>query len=432
MRNVYLSFLGLGNINPGAGPIGYRPATYELGGRQSAETPFVQIAEMEILGGESFDVVLMAATQKSHETHSATLTEGMSAYGAIPEYLILKEDFSAEGQWKWFETILGVIEHGDRLTLDLTHGYRAVPIIFSTALNFLQKARNVQIEAVYYGAFDSNRKLSPIVNMKDFYVINEWADAVSRLVEEADARKISEVAAKTTDFQAGELNDPEIISALDDLTDTVRNVDVNNVGRKAHAAIEMIRAKKEEASETGRVLLDLVFDKFVSLCTETAPSGQYNKAYFELQIEIVRLLLEHKLFMQAYTVMREFIASLVMIYFEREGMNNKKRKKRRPTYGELFIKFFEFPEDDWKFRDREKDRDRIFPFYQELKANGVEEVLRSFTKDLGSYRNGFDHAWTAKAGAAADIPERGQDFFQKLNTVLEKMDQMDQSGTRNA
>ncbi|MFP4033536.1 MAG: TIGR02221 family CRISPR-associated protein [Desulfococcaceae bacterium] len=426
MRNVYLSFLGLGNINPETGPIGYRPATYELAGRRSKETPFVQIAEMEILGGANFDLVLMAATRKSHEAHSAILTDGMSAYGAAPEYLILEEDFSPEGQWKWFETILGIIEHGDRLTLDLTHGYRAVPIVFSTALNFLQKARNIQIEAVYYGAFDSNRKLSPIVNMKDFYVINEWADAVSRLVEEADARKLAEVAAKTTDFQAGELNDPEIISALDDLTNTVRNVDVNNVGRKAHTAIELIQAEKEKASETGRVLLDLVFDKFVSLCTETAPSGQYNKAYFELQIEIARLLLEHRLFMQAYTVMREFIASLVMVHFERDGMSNKKRKKRRPTYGEIFIKFFEFPEEEWKFDGRKKDRDRIFPFYEELRANGVEAILRSFSKELTTYRNGFDHAWTAKAGAATDIPEQGRIFFDKLNRVLEKMTQ---SGT---
>jgi hypothetical protein len=133
------------------------------------------------------------------------------------------------------------------------------------------------------------------------------------------------------------------------------------------------------------------------------------------------LLLEHKLFMQAYTVMRELIASLVMIHFEREGMNNQKRKKKRPTYGELFIKFFEFPEEKWNFSGREKDLDRILPFYQELKANGVEEVLRSFTKDLGNYRNGFDHAWTAKAGAALDIPHKGQEFLENLISVRDRM-----------
>lgn len=423
MRNVYLSFLGLGNPNPNTGPIGYRPATYELEGRQSSETEFVQVAEMELLGGDKFDAVLIAATKKSHDTHFGALAKGMSAFGAVPDCFILDEDFSSEGQWKWFETILGVIEHGDRLTLDLTHGYRAVPIIFSTALNFLQKARNGQIEAVYYGAFDSNRKLTPIVNMKDFYVINEWADAVSRLVEEADARKISEVAAKTTDFQAGELNDPEIISALDDLTNTVRNVDVNNVGKKAHAAIEMIRAKKEEASETGRVLLDLVFDKFVSLCTETAPSGQYNKAYFELQIEIARLLLEHKLFMQAYTVMREFIASLAMIHFEREGINNQKRKKKRKNCGEVFFKFFEKPKNEWRFKGKEMFRDPIIPLYEELKACGVEKILRGFVEELGNYRNGFDHAWTARSGAALDIPKKGQEFLGNLIAVRDRMDE---------
>ncbi len=38
--------------------------------------------------------------------------------------------------------------------------------------------------------------MAPIVDAKDFYVINEWTDAVARLVEDADPGKLGRVAQK--------------------------------------------------------------------------------------------------------------------------------------------------------------------------------------------------------------------------------------------
>ncbi|MEE4357129.1 MAG: TIGR02221 family CRISPR-associated protein [Desulfococcaceae bacterium] len=422
MRKVYLSFLGLGNTNPKAGELGYRKSIYGLNGTLSKETEFVQVAEMELLGGSEFDLVLIAATQKSYDAHfEKKLKPQMAEFGTEPHYLILDEDFTPEGQWKWFEKILAHIEPKDELIIDLTHGYRAISIIFSTAVNFLQKARNIKLNAVYYGVFELTAQYgyAPIVDMKDFYLINEWADGVSRLVEDADARKLAEAAEQTTDFQAGELNDPEVISTFDDLTNTIRNVDVNNVAAKASAALSLIRKKKETASETGKILLDLVIDKFATLSTGVPPSGRYDKDYFRIQLKIIELLLEHRLYMQAYTVMREFIASLVMIYFEQEGMKNKKRKKRRPTYGEAFVKLFQYPENEWKLSEyQQKYADRIMPFYEKMKEIGVESKLRGFSNQLSDYRNGFDHAWTAKGGAKENIESFGKDCFQHLREVM--------------
>ncbi len=406
MRKVYLSFLGLGILNQKTQQSDYRPAVYELAGNKSTETRFVQAAEMELLGASKFDIVLIAATQKSFDAHFKALKNELTKWNADPKYLILEENMTPEGQWKWFEKLLAHIEPGDCLTIDLTHGYRAVPIVFSAAVNFLQKARNVVLDAVYYGVWEQVKDYgyAPIIDMKGFYLINEWADGVSRLVEDADARKMAEVAEKTSEFQAGELNDPEVIQTFDDLTNTIRNVDVNNVAKKANNAITMIREKKKLASETGKILLDLVIDKFAHLTTREPPSGKYDKDYFKVQIEIIRLLIAHRLFMQAYTVMREFIASMAMIPLEWEDMNSKRRKKRRVRYGEVFFQMFQYREAEWKFsQENDKIRLKLMPFYEKLKQEGIESLLRSFADKLAKYRNGFDHAWTAKAGAEKDI-----------------------------
>lgn len=418
MRNVYLSFLGLGSYNKDTGTYFYNKTVYELDGKQSGETEFVQVAEMQLLDGPSFDRVFIAATETSKKEHFENLSSQMSALGVTPVPIILTEEMDGPGQWEWFETILAYIEKDDQLTIDLTHGYRSIPIIFSTAINFLQKSKNIRLNAVYYGAFDKNRKLVPIVDMKAFYVINEWADAVSRLVDDADARKLAAVAGETSEFQVGELNDPHVIAVFEDLTNTVRNVDVNNVAKKANAALDLIREKKKSPSITGKMLLDLVIDKFVALTTDDPPSGRYDLPYFQVQINIIELLLEHKLYMQAYTVMREFVASMSGIAISKVTMTGKKGTEKRRVYGDAFAAMVTASEERWNFGTNQGAVDKLMPFYVRLKDVGIEPILRSFMPALGKYRNGFDHAWTARSGALPDIETTGAECSEKLKQVL--------------
>lgn len=423
MNRIFLSFLGLGSFKREKDKYEYDPIIYELNGQKSKETEFVQVAEIETLGAEQFDKIVIVATQRSYDSHFANLREQLRIAGAKNIlHIIIGEEMSSEGQWRWLERILDFIDPGDQLTVDLTHGYRSIPIVFSAAINFLQKAKNVILHSVLYGAYDKAKDLgfAPIVDMKDFYIINEWADAVSRLVEDADVRKMAQVAEKTSGFQAGELNDQAIVRAFQDLTNTVRNVDVNSIGEKANTALRLIEAKEKEASTTGKILLKLVMDKFTSITTDEPMSGKYDQPYFMLQLEIISLLLEHKLFMQAYTVMREFIGSIGMI--EKAKVRSAEGRKRRRRFAEVFVSMMQFPENEWDFKGQAKvDRGKLMPYYNKLKTLGIESILREFSNDLTDYRNGFDHAWTLKGQAPEDIDERGAVFFKKLDEVIQRL-----------
>ncbi len=219
MRNVYLSFLGLVSYNPETDRHDYKPAVYELNGKNRRRPGSCRSPRWNFYAGQ----------------------------------------ISTSPWWRRPEN-------------------PAMPI-----------SKN----SVYYGVYEKARQLgyAPIIDMKDFYLINEWADAVGRLVEDADARKMAEVAERTADFQAGELNDESVIRTFDDLTNTIRNVDVNNVAKKADAAVRLIREKERRASATGKILLNLVIDKFVRFAFETPSDNRYDKNYFLVQIELVRLLL---------------------------------------------------------------------------------------------------------------------------------------------
>ncbi|TWI62072.1 CRISPR-associated Csx2 family protein [Desulfobotulus alkaliphilus] len=409
MRKVFISFLGVG---------AYKEVLYQWKGREVAHS-FVQYAELACMGQGYFDAVYIALTPKSKETHWDNLAAALASLGYTqPHLILLDDDFDPEKQWSWFEAILARIQHKDSLYVDMTHGFRAMPIVFSAALNFLQKARSVHLAHVWYGAFVPGNPKAAIVDMRDFYVINEWSDAVARLVEDADARKLAEVAAQTDDSRAGELNDPDLIQAFEDLTGVLRNVDIHQVRKKASKALGLVAEKYDTASETGRILLELVRDKFIGLVLKEPESGRYDADYFELQLQITRLLLEHRLYMQAFTVMRECIASVGLIRNPKASTLSKQGRRQREK-AEVFVNMIQNDRDKWRFSgDHEEMKEKLLAFYEELDSLGIMAVLKSFCKELVHYRNGFDHAWTAKKEAFTDIAEKGDFFLAELGRVI--------------
>lgn len=422
MSRVFLSFLGLGSYDAETGTYAYTPAIYSLNDRLSRKTEFVQVAELELLGVSAFDRILIVATRKSYETHFHKLKEVIEENnpGKL-ESIIISEDMTPKGQWEWFEAILAEVESGDELTIDLTHGYRSIPIVFSAAINFLQKARHIRLKAVYYGAFEMARQegFAPIFDMKDFYSINEWAEAVSRLVEDADARKMAQVTETTASFQVEELNQPKLVRHFESLTDAIRNVDINFVPEKAASAMALVSGVSAGASETGRLLLGLLEEKFTGLASSANENAEYDRDYFHCQLELSKLLLKHKLFMQAFTVMRELIGSVALIEKEGIKVNSGKSRKLRYRYAGVFVNMLQFDEDKWQFHgDEENWKNELMPFYHKLKAIGVESRLRDLARELIKYRNGFDHGWTGRNGALPDIAHVGALICDNLVSVV--------------
>ncbi len=292
-------------------------------------------------------------------------------------------------------------------------------IVCSASLHFLKHARDVKIDAVYYGAFDKNRRLAPIVDMKQFYVINDWAEAVSRLVEDADARKMAQMAEIAPGFQSEGLSDPHLIQALQTLTNRIRNIDIHHIEEPAKKLRDLIEVKEKGASETGRILLELVKDKFAPVTSRQDTAGRYNAAYFRLQLSVIRLLLQHGLFMQAYTVMREFIGSIGLVQHENVIFDNAKGRKKR-QYAETFVNMIQHERKEWKFEAATDDKkEKLLPLYERLEGIGVFNTLDSFIKDLMRFRNGFDHAWTGRNGSDENMEDFGFNVLGQLTNIID-------------
>lgn len=360
MARVFVSSLGLGRRG-----YGYDPIIYKINEKSFKKTSFVQRAIMEAYGSSYFDRTLILVTKSSREQNWAALEkefvdEGVDLTRVRVEEI--SEDVNREDEhWAWFEKVLAFLDTGDELVLDLTHGFRIVPIVLSAAVGYLQAAKSVRLEAVLYGADMSSGQ---IIDCKSFYRVNAWADAVSRLVEKADADKLAELANSKEGREFSNLRDPELVDALRDLSKILTNIEVHAVATRARKAVELIHDRMAHATGAERQMLLLVADKFARLVSDVPSDGKYSKSYLALQVEISQMLLGHGLNMQAYTVMRELVGSIGML-----GLKNTKYDKRqtssegyqyRGRFAETFISMINYDRDKWKFDDELKKKHRPY------------------------------------------------------------------------
>jgi CRISPR-associated Csx2 family protein len=431
MARIFISFLGIGT---------YTEVSYRLDGVAASTSKFAQCAELELLGPETFDRVILLKTAESEETHGSAIRQQLGEVlrpGALQERTISSDIADLSQQWRWFEAVLEMVGVGDDVVIDMTHGFRAVPILLSSALGYLQKTKDIRVEHVFYAEV----KTGTIVEMRDFYVVQEWAEAVGRLLDNADAGMLAELATRAPAGSSfARLADPAVGVAFKQLTDALRNVDVHNIGAATRAALAVVEAKRADKAVTDSEahLLSMVAEKFTRLAVQEPESGRYSAEYLRLQIEVSRVLLEHNLLMQAFTVMRECIGSIGMYGLRGTKkdipMGNAKGRSERP-HADIFVNMLQYAEDRWTFEgqgDAVRGKfERLLPWYRGL-VSSDREALRRIVKEVVDTRNGFDHGWTMRAfpvaasdagerAASSNIAVRGRELLEALSGVVERL-----------
>ena len=418
-RHVFLTFLGTG---------AYQVAAYTHGGRTLTPTRYAALAELEgPLAEDRPSQVYVVATKTALERHGEQRTTIDRATGAstpcgeglLPqlrrvhaavEEIPMTELLSTEAQWGFFEQLLAYIQPGDAVSIDMTHGFRATPIVLSSALHFLRIARGIELRHVFYAVHDAAPPA--IVDYREFYAINEWTEAVGRLVDDADARRLATLSRTPGVLPMPGLSAGAVPDSLMNLTAVIRDVDIQNVARVAAEAIRSVEEARREATGASALLLDMVLEKFGSLVGQPPASGRYDAAYFSVQLALVELLLAHGLNMQAFTTLRECVGSLglhVASGLPSRDLRKVKAAKSARWRADAFGAMLSREESTWKFEgDAARFQGDVLPWFRALEAVGVVEALRGPMQEVQKLRNGFDHAWTTETYPREALGDRGR------------------------
>ena len=233
MRKVLISFLGTGPKDRN-----YKTANYRFSSGNQYETHFVaaairqeyKIDKMIMIGtmhsmwecvydhyakqNNQFDenicyeIYEQVGDKANHQTeigevkHQAEIERQM---GGGSKIVTIHYGLNDEEIAKNSETILGLeqyLEQNDELIIDITHGFRSLPLYIMNLIIYLQNVseKRLKIKHICYGMLDVSQEMgyTPIVEMKDVLMVNKWiagaysfkrfgnADQIAELVKELD------------------------------------------------------------------------------------------------------------------------------------------------------------------------------------------------------------------------------------------------------
>ena len=99
--------------------------------------------------------------------------------------------------WEMFDAILEHVDPGDTVIFDITHGLRSLPFLVFLFAAYLKTARQVKIEAIYYGALELGdrdaHKPAPVIDLSEFVTMLDWLTATDQFVQTGNARRLAEL-----------------------------------------------------------------------------------------------------------------------------------------------------------------------------------------------------------------------------------------------
>ena len=220
MSHTLISFLGKSLRTDGH----YRTATYDFGEGGTQKSSFFSLGLKEVIkpdkliilgtSGSMWDVLcgefsqdgndleaLMAAvdtntvTQVLLDTYQVLISEHLAVDCQLR---LISYGDSADGQVQILQAMAKDVKQGEQVSLDLTHGLRHLPMLGLLSAMYLQIAKKVTIEGIYYGAFDLIPKsdinqFAPVLRLDGLLKIADWINALQGLDKTGDIAPFSEL-----------------------------------------------------------------------------------------------------------------------------------------------------------------------------------------------------------------------------------------------
>ena len=164
-RKIFISFLGIGPANKGYDKVYYANADFK-----STKTPFIQQATLQWIKkseGAAPDISYILLTPEAKELNWGALKKRLAGMGVKYETVenLPKGDNEKEIT-KIFKSVDEIIQEDDRIYLDLTHGFRYMPMIMLIASHSAVIAKKASIVHCSYGGFlSAKNKIAPIIDL---------------------------------------------------------------------------------------------------------------------------------------------------------------------------------------------------------------------------------------------------------------------------
>lgn len=294
------------------------PTVYRLGGIEYTGHVFAEA----LCQFTDFDRMLVCATVEARDTTWPLL----SALGdSRIERLDIETGGDAAELWRIFEVLTGSVDQGDTLIFDITHGLRSLPFLVFLVAAYLQAARDVTIEAIYYGAYELGQP-APIIDLSEFVSLLDWLSAADRFTQTGEGRPLADLLRKRMPPGLAMRDDLEsralgkslrnAAAAIEDVSlalRVTRPLETMESAARLGSALQQARDAIATRARPFALLAEQVHDAYAPFALADPLHPTQWAANLNLQLAMVRWYLDNQQVVQAATLAREWLVSLVTL-----------------------------------------------------------------------------------------------------------------------
>jgi len=165
----------------------YTPTTYTFSTQDAYQTNYAAEAICRIKG---IPKVIFLLTQEARAKHWERLQSLFSSLDIEIEDRDIPDGQTEAETWQIFDTLVEAISPKSQVIFDVTHAFRSIPILVLLGAAFLRKAKNVEMQGLYYGLYRPQQKITPIVDLTLALRLLDWLTATDKFIVTGSAQEL--------------------------------------------------------------------------------------------------------------------------------------------------------------------------------------------------------------------------------------------------
>lgn len=206
--DTLISFLGKGVADR---KTGYRQATYRFDAAVAHTVPYFGLALREYVkprrmvfigtAGSMWDVFFDQQTELDERLIEAVAKEAVNQdmllrheqllsqkLGCTVECRLIPYARNPEEQVEVLLSLAKLLQPKERVVLDVTHGFRHLPMLALVAARYLEHVVGVSVEEIYYGAIEmmANNGEAPVLRLGSMLRMMDWVEGLAKYEKDGD------------------------------------------------------------------------------------------------------------------------------------------------------------------------------------------------------------------------------------------------------
>lgn len=324
-KHVLLTTIGAGKPDT----ITYQEAEYQFEFAKPAKGKFFSVLLCDALRevGKPIQkaVVLLTADAKKHANWLGTeqeqgLEKLLKERGIEIITVGIPNGNNEQEIWEIFDAIGAHIPEDATVTLDITHGFRSLPLVMLLSCAYFNTSNRFALESVYYGAYIPGQPQAHAVDLTPMLTLFEWANAVKVFRDGGDLRPMAALLEERHDtlYRTGTVKKGVTVvlkplsKHMQTLTDALELGRLENIAepiREARRLADEVRGDAERWAKPFVSQIDAILEELNRFQIPTDEKDVHK--WLVAQFELIEWYCQKDYYMHAGLLLREWIISYV-------------------------------------------------------------------------------------------------------------------------